>query len=193
VTGTPTDPPDSARRLLRRRLLAERVVLDSGHYAALNHAALARHLQTVVARLEPQCLGLYWPIRSEFNAPAALAADVMRAGGLLALPFTRRTPREMHYRRWDGSTPSVPDECGIASTDGAEVVPDVVLAPCVGFTDQGFRLGYGGGYFDRWMAAHPEATVVGVAWSAARVAAAEFGVQAHDKALMLIVTELGVV
>ena len=193
MTGTPADPPDSARRLLRRRLLAERVVLDNGPDSALNHAALTRHLQTVVARLEPQCLGLYWPIRSEFNAPAALAVDVMRAGGSLALPFTRRTPREMHYRRWDGQPPTVPDECGIASTDGESVVPDVVLAPCVGFTDQGFRLGYGGGYFDRWMAAHPEATVVGVAWSATRVEAAAFGVQAHDKALMLIVTELGVV
>jgi 5-formyltetrahydrofolate cyclo-ligase len=193
VTAASNDPPESARRLLRRRLLAERGRLENGPDAEAHHAALARHLQTVVARLEPQCLGLYWPIRSEFNAPAALAGDVLRAGGLLALPFTRRTPREMHYRRWDGSTPSVPDECGIASTAGAEVVPDVVLAPCVGFTEQGFRLGYGGGYFDRWMAAHPEATVVGVAWSAARVEAAAFGVEAHDRALMLIVTELGVV
>jgi 5-formyltetrahydrofolate cyclo-ligase len=192
VTDT-NDPPETARRALRRRLLAERGLMEGGADAKAHHAALARHLQTVVARLEPRCIGLYWPIRSEFNAPAALVADVLRARGQLALPFCRRTPREMHYRAWDGQTPTVPDEVGIASTDGAPVVPDVVLAPCVGFTEQGYRLGYGGGYFDRWMAAHPEATVVGVAWSTTRIDAATLDVQPHDKPLMFVVTEQGVV
>jgi 5-formyltetrahydrofolate cyclo-ligase len=193
VTAASHDPPDGARRLLRRRLLAERAALVGSPQAEANDAALARHLQTVVARLEPRCLGMYWSTRSEFNAAAALAVDVLRTGAGLALPFTCKTPREMDYRRWDGRPPAVTDECGIASSDGQSVVPDVVLAPCVGYTEQGYRLGYGGGYFDRWMASHPEATVIGVAWSAARIEADVFGLQPHDKALMLIVTELGVV
>jgi 5,10-methenyltetrahydrofolate synthetase len=97
----------------------------------------------------------------------------------------------MEYRRWDGAPPRLVDGCGIPSSDGAVVVPDVVLVPCVGYTDEGHRLGYGGGYFDRWLAQHPEVTSVGVAWSFTEVPATAFAVQPHDIALSLIVTERG--
>lgn len=99
----------------------------------------------------------------------------------------------MQFRRWDGQAPRLRDECGIAASDGAEVVPDVVLVPCVGFTAAGYRLGYGGGYFDRWLAAHPHVTTVGVAWSVGQLSEADFVPASHDQPLSLIVTELGVV
>jgi 5,10-methenyltetrahydrofolate synthetase len=72
---------------------------------------------------------------------------------------------------------------------GKPVVPDVVLVPCVGFTPEGYRLGYGGGYFDRYLAAHPGVTVIGVAWEQARVSREELAPQAHDLPLMAVVTE----
>jgi 5-formyltetrahydrofolate cyclo-ligase len=174
-------------------LLAARERFAGSAGAAAAQAALARHLLTVVGRLEPQCLGLYWPVRSEFNAPLVFAGASRLADCALALPFSRRTPRAMHYRVWDGQAPTLVDECAIAACEGAEVVPDVVLAPCVGFTAAGYRLGYGGGYFDRWLALHPGVTVIGVAWSVARVDSAAFGVQPHDLPMMAIVTEAGVV
>ncbi|CAN5117491.1 hypothetical protein BH11PSE10_BH11PSE10_09090 [soil metagenome] len=96
----------------------------------------------------------------------------------------------MDYRRWDGGPPTVADECGIPSSNGAVVIPDVVLVPCLGFTREGYRLGYGGGYFDRWLAAHPGVTSIGIAWG---IGEASFAVQAHDQALTVIVTEAGVV
>jgi len=65
--------------------------------------------------------------------------------------------------------------------------------PCVGFTQSGYRLGYGGGYFDRWLTANPHVTAVGVAWSVARVSEPDFAAQPHDQPLALVVTELGVV
>ena len=98
----------------------------------------------------------------------------------------------MHYRAWNGQTPTAVDECGIPASTGAQVVPDVVLVPCVGFTREGYRLGYGGGYFDRWLAEHPDVTAIGVAWSDAEIAAGEFTPKAHDLPLTLVVTELGV-
>ncbi len=161
--------------------------------AAEAAATLARHLARVLTELEPELLGLYWPHRSEFNAPGAVLADATLAKLSMSLPFARRDPVQMHYRAWDGATPTFVDECGLPTSTGAAVQPDVVLVPCVAFTPEGYRLGYGGGYFDRWLAQHPHATAIGVAWSGSEVQAKALDVQAHDQALTLIVTERGVV
>ncbi len=154
--------------------------------------SLARALTEVIDHLEPECLGLYSPMRSEFNAADLWRGDSPGTSFRLALPFAQREPRQMHFRLWDGQPPRLRDECGIGASDGALVVPDVVLAPCVGYTDSGYRLGYGGGYFDRWLAQHPHVTAVGVAWSLCRIDEAELDVQPHDQPLALVVTEQGV-
>ena len=193
MTAAPINSPLPLRRLLREQLLRQREEFATGPAAAAASEALAGHLVAVIAQLEPQCIGLYWPMRFEFNAPAAIAADEELANLPLALPFSRRTPREMHFRAWDGQAPSLQDECGIAASHGGPIVPDVVLAPCVGYTAAGFRLGYGGGYFDRWMAAHPHVTVLGVAWAVGEVDAAGFAPEPHDQPLAAIITERGVV
>jgi 5,10-methenyltetrahydrofolate synthetase len=138
-------------------------------------------------------LGLYWPHRAEFNAVAAVTGDPTLAKLRAALPFAQRTPVQMHYRAWDGQPPAALDERGIPTCEGAPVVPDVVLVPCVGFTASGYRLGYGGGYFDRWLAAHPGVTAIGVAWAEAEIDEASLQPQPHDLTLTLIVTERGVV
>ena len=82
---------------------------------------------------------------------------------------------------------------GIASAAGPVVVPDVVLVPCVGYAAGNYRLGYGGGYFDRYLAKHPHVTTVGVAWSFTELGPEQFSAQPHDIPLTLIVTERGVV
>lgn len=187
MTATP-NPRAELRKTLREK--RQQFALSAGYGAA--EAALAGHLTQVITQLEPETLGLYASIRSEFNAVVALGADHGCDELPWALPFCRREPREMDYRLWDRSAKMVPDECGIASAAGAVVVPDVVLVPCVGFTAAGYRLGYGGGYFDRWMAAHPHVTAVGVAWSFAEIDAAAFAAEPHDRPLMLVVTERGV-
>lgn len=181
-------PQPSERSTLRERLLAERERFVAGPDAKAAARALGSTLDEVLRQLEPDCLGSYWPVRSEFTPSVASFA---RQG--LALPYANRVPREMHYRRWDGRAPTIVDACGIASTEGEPVVPDVVLVPCVGFTDAGFRLGYGGGYFDRWLSTHPGVTAVGIAWSVGRLAAGEFEPGPQDQPLSLIVTEHGVV
>ena len=189
----PLDEPPRSRKTLRERLIAERERFASSDRAATATAALARSLRDVLQQIEPEVLGLYWPVRSEFNAALALQSDKLAPKLPLALPFARRTPAHMEYRRWDGARPRAVDECGIAASDGEAVVPDTVLVPCVGFTRDGFRLGYGGGFFDRWLALHPHVTTVGIAWSAQQIEASEFRPEAHDRPLTLIVTEDGVV
>lgn len=166
------------RPTLRRDLLAARRAFSASPAFQAAQAALTAPLHGLLAQLEPELLGVYWPLAGEFD-PGELAWP-------RALPFARRAPAEMVFRRWDGQAPQVQDECGIATATGAVAVPDVVLVPCVGFTREGFRLGYGGGYFDRWLAAHPGVTTIGLAWSAAET---QFPVEPHDRAMTLVLTE----
>lgn len=168
----------SDRSALRRDLLAARRAFAATPAFQTAQAAIMPPLRELLAQLEPELLGVYWPLPGEFN-PGELDVAV-------ALPHAQRDPAEMVYRRWDGAAPTTRDECGIPTASGAVAVPDVVLVPCVGFTREGFRLGYGGGYFDRWLARHPGVTTVGLAWSGAET---NFPVEAHDRALTLILTE----
>jgi len=173
-----SSPASPDRPALRRELLAARRAFAATPAFEAAQQALSGPLRDLLAQLEPELLGVYWPVSGEFNpGPLPFAR---------ALPFARREPVSMQYRRWDGTPPTLQDECGIPSAAGAVAVPDVVLVPCVGFTRAGLRLGYGGGYFDRWLAQHPGVTTVGLAWSGAQT---HFAPQPHDQALTLILTE----
>lgn len=181
--------PADDRAALRARLLQARRAWSTTPAAAQAQAALQERVAATLASLEPDCLGLYWPMQGEFN-PMEVGAILQKSEGIrLALPFARKQPAEMHFRAWRGEQPAQRDECGIPSCDGEQVVPDVVLVPCLGFTDEGWRLGYGGGYFDRYLAAHPHVTALGVAWDAARLARSDLAPEPHDIPLMAVLTE----
>jgi len=175
------------RAALRNELLSRRRewLNSPAHHPA--EAALGLLLRDVLAQLEPLCLGLYWPLDGEFNAGAQLLRE---EGVQWALPFAYKSPRRMEFRLWTEAAEQLSDECGIASCAGPVVIPDVVLVPCVGFTREGYRLGYGGGYFDRWLAEHPGVTSVGLAWS---VGEARFAPEPHDQPLTVILTESEVI
>jgi 5,10-methenyltetrahydrofolate synthetase len=177
---------------LRASLLARREQFMASAAATEAAAMLARHLAAVLVDVEPELLGLYWPHRSEFNAAAIVLADATLAKLAKCLPFAQRTPVQMQYRTWDGNAPTIVDERGIPASTGAPALPDVVLVPCVGFSADGYRLGYGAGYFDRWLAQHPDVTAIGVAWSGSEIDAEALDVQPHDQPLTLIITERGV-
>jgi 5-formyltetrahydrofolate cyclo-ligase len=187
------DASPDPRHALRRRLIVQREAFVAGPDHAGAAVALSRHLIGVVSALEPDSLGLYWPHRSEFNAVPAIDADAALTKLPMSLPFAHRTPVQMTYRAWNRLAPTAVDDCGIPTASGTTVVPDVVLVPCVGFTAAGFRLGYGGGYFDRWLAQHPHVTTIGVAWACGRLHDDEFTPEGHDRPLTLVLTENGVV
>jgi 5-formyltetrahydrofolate cyclo-ligase len=193
------DHPLPDRGELRRQLLdARERFVTSGSAAAQDR--LEAHLREVLIQLEPETLGLYWPVRHEFNAAVSLPTFAGSLGARCALPFCSRPARDaalgadpgMHYRLWDGETPRARDACGVPASDGQVVVPDVVIVPCLGFDAAGFRLGYGAGFFDRWLAVHPGVTTVGVAWAVGRLSASQFSPRSHDRALSLVLTEDGV-
>ena len=182
-----TDP--EARAALRRDLLNKRRAWWNN--AADREAAdeaLAQLLWPVLQQLEPGCLGVYWPLPGEFN-PKALALQAREVlGCTLALPRAQKEPAAMHYQRWDGEQPTSRDEHGIACSDGAPVTPDVVLVPCLGHTRAAYRLGYGGGYFDRYLAAHPEVVALGLSWEGGELTSEQLTPGKHDIPLMAVFT-----
>mgnify|MGYP002780717751 CR=1 FL=1 len=72
------------------------------------------------------------------------------------------------------------------SADAAEILPDVVFVPLLGFTAEGGRLGQGGGHYDRWLAAHPGTQAIGLAWDCQLLGS--LPLEAHDRPLSAVVT-----
>ncbi len=140
------------RKERRVELLAKRQAIDPARRRAWN-AALDKNLRTVFAVRVPATIGFYWPFRGEFDA-RPLVRDLLDKGWRAALPVVVQKKAPLEFRLWTPGAAMVDGIWNIpVPRDGAAVVPDVVLAPVVGFDDKKFRLGYGGGYFDRTLAA----------------------------------------
>lgn len=177
------------RCALRARLRQQREAYTCESDFAWAVLALGQHLDSLLEDLAPRCLGGYWPLREEFNPWTTPQRSAWPASMHLALPRAWRQPRRMTYHLWNGDDPPVLDGFGIPTSDGPEVQPDVVLAPCVGYTRNGWRVGYGGGFFDAYLAAHPDVLPVGIAWSCSEVDVRDFTPAAHDRPMSIIVTD----
>ncbi len=182
--------PGVFRTALRREKLAARLALDPAAHAALA-VKLEQHLAALLLPLAPQTMAFCAPVRGEFDA-RPLATRLIERGWQAAMPVVTAVAAPMDFRAWSPSTTMGADRYGIPiPADGAVVVPDLVLLPLLAFDAQGFRLGYGGGYFDRTLAAMvPRPQAIGVGFELGRVADIRPG--AHDIGLDAVVTECGV-
>jgi 5-formyltetrahydrofolate cyclo-ligase len=178
------------RAALRREKLAARLALDAAAHAALS-AGLEQHLAALLLPLAPQTLAFCAPVRGEFDA-RPLASRLIGRGWHAAMPVVTAVGAPMSFHAWTPSSAMSADRYGIPiPRDGEAVVPGIVLLPLLAFDAQGFRLGYGGGYFDRTLAAMvPRPQAIGVGFELGRVA--DVRPQAHDIRLDAVVTEAGV-
>ena len=178
------------RRAERTRLIAARMAAPVAERRAWS-AQLEAHLERVIARHAPRCVGFYWPFKAEFD-PRPVIHRLLAAGCAAALPAVLAPKSAMEFRRW---TPDSPMEAGVydipVPKERDVVVPDLVLAPVVGFDAARYRLGYGGGYFDRTLAAlEPRPLANGVGFELARLPTVY--PQPHDIPMTAVVTEAGV-
>ena len=186
----PTNPElAAARKQLRERAIAARSAMSDVLRAQLT-AAIEGRLECLLTQLAPRMLGFCWPFRNEPDLRAFimqwLAADERRRA---ALPVVLDKAAPMVFREWRPETPLGADRHGIPiPAEGPPVVPDVVLIPLNAFDAAGFRLGYGGGYFDRTLALL-DSIAVGVGFESGRVDSTL--PQPHDRPMAWIVTELG--
>lgn len=175
------------RRLERKRLQALRTNVGAEIRAAT--VANVDRIVDELLRVQPTaCLAFYWPIRGELALFATMKRAV-QSGAAVALPVVVDKQGPLQFRAW---TPSVRMEQGVWSipvpADTAAVDPDVLFVPVVGFDGQRYRLGNGGGYYDRTLAARsPRPRTVGIGFDCLRMPTIQ--PQAHDLPMDAMVTE----
>lgn len=96
-------------------------------------------------------VALYWPVRRELD-PLPLMEGLHADGITTALPVVVPGQDGLDFIPYDGRQPLTPGPHGIPQPTGASVIPHVVVVPLLAFDRRGFRLGYGGGYYDRTLA-----------------------------------------
>lgn len=191
VDPSPPTSPDEHKAQLRKAFRAAR----HEHVAALPQGMRALMLNrppAPVARMMPEgsLVGLYYPVGDE--APSlGWARWLAENGRRIALPSFTSRESLMQFREWDD--PYDEDSLTICPWGGLqpsqhskEVIPGIVVVPLLAFTTRGERLGQGGGHYDRWLAAHPQVTAIGLAWDC-QIADA-LPVEAHDRHLAAVVT-----
>lgn len=177
------------RRALRREMVARRAALDASAHAELS-ARIVIHLQAVLAL--PKVVAFCWPIKHEPDV-RAVVAGWRESGAQAALPVVVAEDAPLAFRAWHAETPLELDRYGIPTPTAGEFVhPDLILLPLNGFDAAGYRLGYGGGYFDRTLAVlSPRPLAVGVGFEINRLPSIR--PESHDQRLDWIVTEAGAV
>ncbi|MFC2967941.1 5-formyltetrahydrofolate cyclo-ligase [Acidimangrovimonas pyrenivorans] len=183
------------RKAERGRLRAERQALSVADRGAVA-GSLTKHLRSFLAArfdgARGRILSAYWPIKGEPDL-RPLMAELHRAGVAIALPLVEVKRAPLAFRRWTPETRMVRGDWNIPvpPPDAPAVTPDIAFAPLVGWDDAGYRLGYGGGYFDRTLASlAPRPFTIGIGFQAARLST--IFPQPHDIVLDAIVTEAGV-
>jgi 5-formyltetrahydrofolate cyclo-ligase len=175
------------RKAKRAELLTRRGRLTRGERNRAAESLTERLLATVDLGAYA-VLGFYWPIRGELDL-RDVARRHVAAGGLAALPVVVQKDAPVEFWQWTHGAPMQRGLWNIPVPAQRRVVtPDVLLIPLVGYDAAGYRLGYGGGYYDRTIATTvPRALRIGVGYDDTELATIH--PQPHDMAMNVIVTE----
>lgn len=187
------NPPDrdtddrEFRLALRREMIACRMALSPEEHAARS-SALRAQLAGVLPSLAGQVFAFCWPVQNEPDL-RPLMQTLHADGKRVVLPVVVRPGEPLAFREWRPEQPLVPDLYDIPTpTDGDFLVPQILLLPVNAFDAAGFRIGYGGGFFDRTLATlSPRPLAIGVGFDFQQVPSTR--PQAYDLPLAMIVTD----
>ena len=179
------------RKNLRRELLARRQALPADRLHAWR-LAMDQHLQYGFPGLAKGVVAFCWPIRNEYDA-RHLMHRLRKQGASTALPVVLAPKTPLIFREWHPGVKMELGKLGIPYPKaGAGLVPDTVLLPMIGFDNEGYRLGYGGGFFDRTLESLRDSKplVIGVNFELGAIATIR--PQPWDIPMDYVVTERGV-
>jgi len=175
------------RKRTREELIARRLELPS-HVRRVRGQRAKQRLAESVDLQQYATIGIYWPMRGEIDA-RSLARKHLDAGGQVALPVVVSRAAPVEFWSWRPGTKMRLGLWDIPIPEERQVlVPDALIIPVVGFDAAGYRLGYGGGYYDRTLAAaHRRPFCIGVGYAEAYLPTIH--PQPHDIPMNLIVTD----
>lgn len=178
------------RKVERTELIARRAAISAEQRTQWNERITAS-LSDGFPCPAQAVIGFCWPYKGEFDARFAVHAW-RKIGAQAALPEVVQNGAPLQFRLWHPGVSMRPGVYDIpVPVDTPIVIPDVAIVPMNGFDAQGYRLGYGGGFFDRTLAAcEPRIIAIGVAYEALRLATIH--PQSHDIAMDFVVTEAAI-
>jgi 5-formyltetrahydrofolate cyclo-ligase len=177
--------PSEAKRAARERALRVRAHCDP----ALG-AALGAHLLREMPPPEGAIVSGFWPMPGEIDIRPLLHALIAR-GNPVVLPVTAKRGDPLSFRLWCPDDAMTRERFGTMRPVGEARVPDVLLVPLLAFDRRGYRLGYGGGFYDRTLAGLPGRLAIGCGFAAQELD--EVPVGPYDVPLAAIATERGVI
>ena len=197
MTGNPADPGSiaavkaaaRAEAKAQRRAAQAAAGADAGVRAAQNWMRLA-------GDVAGRTVAVYYAMGEEMPTLPLIAA-LNRAGAATALPVVAGRDRPLVFRAWAPGDPLVSGGFGtsVPAADAPEAVPDILAVPLLAWDGEGYRLGYGGGFYDRTLAAlraaDPGVRAIGLAFAGQRVARVPR--EATDIALDALAHEAGIV
>lgn len=193
--------PDGLRKRLRQQRLAMPPA-DRSRGALLIRGRLYTWLATRRTALQerglptPHHIAAFWSLPEEPELEGLLRQWAMDDTLSVSLPVVREPGQALEFRLWTPDTPMRAGPYGVLEPEGPVApAPDVILVPTLGYTRQGDRIGYGGGYYDRTLAAlkatgHPFISL-GIAWACGDLSGSDHAPQAHDVRLDAILTDKG--
>ena len=183
---------DAEKKQLRLQAAATRkLAFDAMPNAPQKIAYFHDVIQSLYA---PKSIAAYWPIRTEID-PIPLMAALCAKGAKSCLPVTPEEGKPLIFHEWQIGTPlsDGPYNTKEPFADTPVILPDLILAPLLAFDKDCWRLGYGGGFYDRTLAALEQqahkAHIIGIAFDESEVAKVPIG--AYDKQLSGILTPSG--
>jgi 5,10-methenyltetrahydrofolate synthetase len=178
------------RKSQRERLIAARVALAPDSVES-SRKSIDASLERSFPGLAQRRVAFCWPIKNEYDA-RFLGKTLRERGALTALPVVVAPKQPLAFREWHPGVHLAVGPLDIPyPADSKEVVPEAVLLPMNGWDAKGYRLGYGGGFFDRTLASLPKRPVViGVTYEMARMETIH--PQDWDIPMDYVVTERGV-
>ncbi len=153
-------------------------------------ASIVHHAQDFLRRYPGVAIAGTWPLPGELDLRPLWAA-LHAAGHPVLLPETPPLGHPLIFRRWTPASAMIAERFGTLRPDGPAATPDMIIAPFLAFDRAGHRLGYGGGYYDRTLAALADITAIGAGYAALEVDSVPAG--PHDRRLATIITEHGVI
>lgn len=177
------------RKTQRLQVLAKRARLTPSMREAIESACL-QHVQQYLQQCEPTALGLYWPIKGEIDC-RLLAESLLDAGWTLSVPVMNEA-KQLDFALW---RPDMSMENGHwnipVPIEKIWLKPRRFLVPLVGFDSRNYRLGYGGGYYDRTLAdIHRQVETIGIGMEIGRFDTIH--PEDWDIPMNRIITELGI-